>query len=588
VPIYCRPIATRFETTLRKEIREIAKRLDITESKAFAVWYGKVALRLAEQEALEAASYDGGNDRGADFIFVDDEWERVVIAQWKYYSSSAKSPSDGDLAQLFNVPNELADAQDLRNDGRADLAEAAEALAEARDRHYSLELHFVYPGKKHKDRDRDPTRLVRNFNSRNRDEDITAQIVRLDDLEVAYDDYKGSSNRVQRGSIDLIDGEVLEEEHPYGRSFVATVPGSSLAALFEEHGNRLFDENVRLFLGARKRSVNAGIKETLEHTRERANFWAYNNGITIVARTVEADGEGDHLKLVDFSIVNGCQTTVSIAEASDAAAKGVSVVARIIAAEDPDLIEKIIRYTNSQTPINVWDISARDKLQQRLRKELDDLEDAWFYALRRGDWQAVADKSKYGKHGKRRVLQFPLAAQYLAAYRGMPIEAYKEKALLFTTHKSKVFRPDTDAQDLLWAWAIGQAVEQAIPKIREELIDDEVAAAILKRGAKFFVTSVAAQLLADRNGTDYVANCGVEGLFAKAMGQRLLKYAMLGTLLYVGVMRSLVSTSADVGTLIRRPETADQLRAGVNERLISERLAPAAFEEKLPKLPGVA
>jgi hypothetical protein len=185
-------------------------------------------------------------------------------------------------------------------------------------------------------------------------------------------------------------------------------------------------------------------------------------------------------------------------------------------------------------------------------------------------------------------LQFPLAAQYLAAFRGLPIEAYKEKALLFTTHKSKVFPPDIAAQELLWAWAIGQAAEKAIPEIRGQLPDDPMAESILKRGAKFFVSSITAQLLSDRNGADYIARTGVGGLFGKAMGDRLVKYAKLATLFYVQIMRGLAKSSADVGTLIRRPETAEHLRDGVKERLVSERLAPDAFEEKLPKLPGIS
>jgi hypothetical protein len=512
-------VTTPFESTLRNDVADTARRLEISESRAFAVWYGKVALRLDEQEALEAASYDGGNDRGADFFFVDDEWERVIVAQWKYYASSKKTPKAGDLTQLFNLPSELSDPQDLRDDGRDDLAEAAEALDEARSRGYELDLRFLYPGVKHKDRDREPTRLIRAFNRERRGEDMTAQLIRLDDLEVAYEDYQGSADRVQKGRLELDNGNFLEEEGPYGRSFVANIPGSSLASLYKSHGNRLFDQNVRLFLGTRKGSVNAGLRETLGDTIDRGNFWAYNNGITIVARGVEADEANGHLDLTDFSIVNGCQTTVSIADAGDTAARHVSVVARVIAAEDPDLIDKIIRYTNSQTPINVWDISARDKLQQRLRKELADLEESWFYALRRGELENVADKDKFGRRGNRRVLPFPLSAQYLAAFHGMPVEAYKEKALLFTIHKTRVFPPDTEPRDLLWAWAVGQAVDLAIPEVRSQLgSDDEVADAVLKRGARFFVTSVSGQLLREQNGDDFPARVGIDGLFGAAMG----------------------------------------------------------------------
>lgn len=580
-------MAPNFEEELRAEVKELAERFSITESKAFAVWYGLVALRLGDQEALEAASYDGGNDRGADFFFVDDEWERVVIAQWKYYASANKTPKATDLAHLFNLPTELSDPQDLRDDGRSDLAEAAEALAEARDRGYALDLRFIYPGLPNKQRDRDPNRLVRAFNRKNRAEEITAQIVRLDNLEIAYDDYKGAADRVAKGQLEILGDEFIEEDGPYGKSFVANVSGASLAALYEIHKNRLFDQNVRLFLGNRKGSVNAGIRDTLDQKKERGNFWAYNNGITIVARQVESGDDGGKLNLSDFSVVNGCQTTVSIAEAGESAAKDVAVVARIIAADDPELIDRIIRFTNSQTPINVWDISARDKLQQQLRKELDELDEPWFYALRRGDFDALPDKRRYGKRGDRRVLGFPLGAQYLAAFRGLPVEAYKEKALLFTAHKSQVFPPDTTAEDLLWAWAVGQLTESAIPEIRDQLEDDELGIAILKRGARFFVVSIAAQLLRERNGEDFVARVGVENLFSKNMQSKLFKYAALATLFYVQIMRGLVSSAGDIGTRIRRPETAKEIEVGVRERLIAERLSPGALDERLPKLPGI-
>jgi hypothetical protein len=379
----------------------------------------------------------------------------------------------------------------------------------------------------------------------------------------------------------------LEEDGPYGKAFVATVPGLSLATLYAEYGNRLFDQNVRLFLGNRKGSVNAGIRDTLEEKDERGNFWAYNNGITVVARHVDPTDSGESLRLRDFSIVNGCQTTVSIAEASDAATKDVAVVARIIAADDPELIDRIIRFTNSQTPINVWDISARDKLQQQLRKEMDELDEPWFYALRRGDFDALKEKKRYGERGKRRVLAFPLGAQYLAALRGMPVEAYKEKALLFSTHKGQVFPPDTKAADLLWGWALGIATESAIPDVREQLGGDEIGEAILKRGARFFVVSITAQLLRERNGNDFIARVGIENLFSRNMKSRLAKYAALATLYYVQILRSLISSAGDIGTMIRRPETAEDIAIGVRERLIAERLAPEALEERLPKLPGI-
>ena len=57
--------------------------------------------------------------------------------------------------------------------------------------------------------------------------------------------------------------------------------------------------------------VDTGIKRTLD--KERENFWFLNNGIIIAC--TEYDIDGDTIKLTDFSIVNGGQTTASLATA---------------------------------------------------------------------------------------------------------------------------------------------------------------------------------------------------------------------------------------------------------------------------------
>jgi hypothetical protein len=134
---------------------------------------------------------------------------------------------------------------------------------------------------------------------------------------------------------------------------------------------------------------------------------------------------------------------------------------------------------------------------------------------------------------------------------------------------------------------VGEAVDGATPEIRDQMSGDEVAGAILKRGARFFVTAIAGQLLREQNGDDFVARVGVDNLFSNANKGRLKKYAMLAALYYVQIMRAFVLRGDDVGTLIRRPETAGDIEAGVRERLVGERLAPEALTEKLPKLPGI-
>src|SRR5205814_1567911 len=97
--------------------------------------------------------------------------------------------------------------------------------------------------------------------------------------------------------------------------------------------------------GARKGSINAGIKTTLSTPDDRRNFWAYNNGITFLCDSFALKGkERSSISLTNFSIVNGCQTTVSIAEGSNAASQDVSVLVGFIAAPDPELADSITKF----------------------------------------------------------------------------------------------------------------------------------------------------------------------------------------------------------------------------------------------------
>ena len=158
----------------------------------------------------------------------------------------------------------------------------------------------------------------------------------------------------------------------------------------------LYDKNVRVFLG-RKGKTNLGISRTLREEPE--NFGLYNNGLTIVARSIESDKNGTFM-LTDPAVVNGCQTTRTLWEtlteqlrapvATDAArieayqnwrarlergSVGVKVV-RVAPAEDESLddndtlLGKITRYTNTQNTIQEKDFIALDRDFRRWKREL--------------------------------------------------------------------------------------------------------------------------------------------------------------------------------------------------------------------------
>jgi hypothetical protein len=61
-----------------------------------------------------------------------------------------------------------------------------------------------------------------------------------------------------------------------------------------------------------QKSVDDAIDDTIK--KERENFWYYNNGITIGCNDYRIDGY--KLKLYDFSIINGAQTTTKIGKSN--------------------------------------------------------------------------------------------------------------------------------------------------------------------------------------------------------------------------------------------------------------------------------
>ena len=84
------------------------------------------------------------------------------------------------------------------------------------------------------------------------------------------------------------------------------------------------------------------------------------------------------------------------------------------------------------------------------------------------------------------------------------------------------------------------------------------------------------------------AKVDIERILDKAMGERLDKYAMLGVIYYVAIMRDLVKGGSDLGTLLKTSDTAETIEQRVKERMLEDQLAATALDEKLPMLPGIA
>src|SRR6185436_11053274 len=149
------------------------------------------------------------------------------------------------------------------------------------------------------------------------------------------------------------------------QTWVAVFPGTLLAALYDEHGSRLLELNVRSYLQARGK-VNKGILETLRNKPE--DFIAYNNGITVVAEEVVSgklqDGSNGVLGLKGMQVVNGGQTTASIHRAwkdfeTDLSCVYVQGKITVVApSRFQEVVPLISKYSNTQNKVTESDLRA--------------------------------------------------------------------------------------------------------------------------------------------------------------------------------------------------------------------------------------
>ena len=155
------------------------------------------------------------------------------------------------------------------------------------------------------------------------------------------------------------------------------VCAADVAVWSQAHGNRLFETNLRQFLGSS--TVNQDIVATL--VERPLDFWYFNNGITAVATDVAKKPIGGNstesgiFECAGFCVVNGAQTVGSIHAASlqnaEAVAKAMVPIRIISSANSPHLFaSEVTRCTNTQNAIEKRDFVALDPEQERIRQEL--------------------------------------------------------------------------------------------------------------------------------------------------------------------------------------------------------------------------
>lgn len=177
-------------------------------------------------------------------------------------------------------------------------------------------------------------------------------------------------------------GKAIVEEYDFRRVLVGKIAVSELAALFDRHGDRLLERNIRRYLGLQGNRVNEGIASTLKNPQEQTNFYFYNNGITLTCNQFQHNALQDEnwsVKLSGMQIINGgqtCKTIQRTLNSSIIAAPKAAVLVRIYELpkeREDDLVRNITYATNSQNPVDLRDLRSNDDRQRNLVLSIEQL-----------------------------------------------------------------------------------------------------------------------------------------------------------------------------------------------------------------------
>ncbi len=475
---------------IKMEINRIIVKIGsgIKDYHAFIYWFIN-NLYGTDQETISKSICDGTNDKGIDACLINDMERTVTLIQSKYSKDGdARIQNESDVKlfsavdRYFSSPESFESAIEGANFRTKDLLRSA--FHKYYSQGYTVESIFITTHRRNSRIDEMlHTTLKQSYIKKLRIFYFDSMIAFYRDSErnflpftPPYDlKYKAEGSLYKNGKT---------------RAWVFNVGADDLKSFALRYDNNtLFRKNVRNFLEFGKSETNVRMKETLKDEGESSNFWFYNNGITILCRDATNDSDNKSIRLLDPQVINGCQTLTSIK--NHPRPTKADVLAKIIASDDNELMDKIVLYQNSTNPVRKRDLKSNDPVQIRLHREL--LKRGWYYEIKRGeDFYTVTSLNPSIKNNCHPdPINNVSLAKAIVTIKISPAIAYGQGEDYFFGEKyGEIFTADLSAESSLAMWEIDFLVSRNIgwgQRPFRDLIDKE---AKFKRPAHFIVDKI--------------------------------------------------------------------------------------------------
>ena len=431
---------------------------------------------LSDEQVIQMTAIDKSGDLEVDGWLVDETSETIFLFQAFGGESRVE---EGKVAKFVEAPHELLNPERVDESPNQAVKELSKELNAKLQNDYSISLVFASKGgfaasasqfaASRRDREL-PIRLLNGEHTVCR---CSLSLLDEDAIAKSFEDYRAG---FRGGSTNV--GLQLREESAYVisesdiKSIRSTVDASEIVRVFNEQGFRLFSLNPRGPIANAK--TNKDINKTLDDETGRKTFHLLNNGLCATCEDFELhDGR---LDIVNFQIVNGCQTTVTLSKRSEKELSETLVDLKLVVAE-VELAERIASSSNSQTALKAKDYTSFERQQRLLNYDFGQLQPPWFYEIKQGYWRYVLtdqEKARFKTGQRKRHIEVQPLAQASLAFQGNPAVALDRVRFVFQGIRSeedrewydKAFPQSIKAQQLILPWVTLQHLLKQEPSLR--------------------------------------------------------------------------------------------------------------------------
>lgn len=389
---------------------------------------------------------DGPDDRGVDAIHIieGDGHAEVYLFQAKYRETAAatdRTINDAEALKLTLFVEQLFDKSDfLIETGNLRLREAVRRVWALHESGIICRYQIVFCSN-----DMGLSASARGILSSicSKYPQVNFECYGPNDL---IRDLGSRDKRRETGYLQVIGREAFERTDGDVRGVIASVDAKSFVQLIQTFDGQsvkryLFDDNLRVFLGS-----NGGYNPDIISTatsRDSHLFWYLNNGITITCKNYSYNKGhvNPKIKIDEFQIVNGAQTSHSLLEANrlnPSALENVVLMVRVYATDRGDIAERVAVATNSQARIQSRDLRANHPVLKKL--ELAFAERSYFFERKRN--------MHLDKEEALRIDALKLGQIIMSFYLREPERAKGDSDSIFESRFNAIFHEGYDIDEL--------------------------------------------------------------------------------------------------------------------------------------------